>query len=79
MTYDKCKEEKAYYELMARIDKLGLELTNESTDHENVPFDIEDDSPEYWIFMKASGSHGAAFRAEELGLNLNELLGEIIY
>lgn len=64
---------------MSRIDKLGLELTNESIDHESVPYDIEHYSPEYWDCMRACAGSVAAFRAEELGLNLNELFGEIIY
>jgi hypothetical protein len=56
----------------------GLYLTDENIDHENSEHEAEG-SLEYWEAMHRSASSAAGARAEDYGLNINKLLGYVIY
>lgn len=74
----------AYYALQAEIDAVAAKhdnayLTDEGVDAENcLPFSW-DDGDEFWSRMRESLRISAGMRAEELGLDLNRLLGRVIY
>lgn len=57
-----------------------VSLSNECVDHENVDLtQVEDGSDEYYSAMLANAKSAAGMRAEDLGINLNKLLGRNIY
>jgi hypothetical protein len=73
-----------YYTLQAEIDAIAKQhdhayLTDEGVDAENCLPLSWDDGEEFWILMYASLCSSAGSRAEELGLNINKLLGRSIY
>ena len=71
-----------YYDLTAKLqaisDKTGVYLTDENVDAENVPMK-DDGSEEFYNEMFWAACNAAGFRAEEAGLDINKLLGYIIY
>lgn len=78
------KTKKDYYELKAEIDAIAKQhdnayLTDEGVDAENCLPLSWDDGDEFWSRMYESLCLSAGFRAEELGLDLNKLLGRSIY
>lgn len=76
------RTEQDYYKLQAEIDAVArlhdhAYLTDEGVDAENAV--VPHDHPEFWGRMYLSLCSSAGMRAEELGLNLNKLLGRIVY
>jgi hypothetical protein len=65
----------------ANPDKWGMPayLFDESVDAENVPEGITPDDADYWPAMYSSACSAAGGRAEERGLDINKLLGKVIY
>jgi hypothetical protein len=74
---------KLYLDLQAELVKIGnehgVQLNNESADHENS--DAAADYPEqiYYASMYQSACNAAGMKAEENGLDINALLGRVIY
>ena len=72
-----------YYKLQAEIDAIAEQnghryaLTDPCVDMEDVGLQESDDG--YWDAMYASMCSSAGFSSEELGLDINKLLGRIIY
>jgi hypothetical protein len=61
-------------------DFSGTCLTDENIDAENVLVDgVTVNSPEYWPNMYYAACMAAGYRAEELGLSINQILGHDIY
>jgi hypothetical protein len=58
-------------------DGLPLYLADTNVDRENVS--IPESDPDYWPSLYAAAAMAAGFRAEEEGLNINDLLGYTIY
>ena len=57
-----------------------LYLTDELIDRENVLVgDIEDDTPEFWNAMYNAAASAAGMRGEDYDININKLLGYVIY
>ena len=52
-------------------------LCDPNIDAENVPLD--EDDPEYWSHMYGAAACAAGMRAEGYGLNINTLIGYVIY
>ena len=81
---------KADYEALIK-ELTGLEsdacdyLTDTNIDHENVNAEwksggeILPSNPEFWSHMYSAACYAAGFRAEEAGLDINELIGRAIY
>ena len=67
------------HELEAIEVAYDLYLTDENVDHENTYETFSRDEPGYWGMMIASMTMSAGARAEEAGLNINNLLGRVIY
>lgn len=69
-------------ELRAIENARGLYLSDELVDRENV---MDSDaapseySPEYWGAMYRAACSAAGGRAEEYGLDINALVGRVIY
>jgi hypothetical protein len=65
---------------LAAIEKSngGIYLTDENVDAENCTHCVRD-SAEFWDAMVSSIKMNAGLRAEELGLNINAMLGRVIY
>ena len=71
----------AYYALIAEIDAANtdnLYLTDETVDHENSCHEAEG-SLEFWQAMHRTAREAAGSRAEEAGVDINALLGRIVY
>tara|TARA_R110000772_G_scaffold184708_1_gene295749 strand:- start:247 stop:501 length:255 start_codon:yes stop_codon:yes gene_type:complete len=78
--YDALSEE------LATIEKAtGTYLADPNVDHENIDAEwncggtVSPTNPEFWSFMYGSACMAAGFRAEEAGLDINELIGRAIY
>jgi hypothetical protein len=80
---------KDYYNLTKELEaierKTGAYLTDENIDHENVNIawgaggTVSATDPEFWSCMYSAACQAAGARAEDEGLNINALLGRIIY
>lgn len=74
-----------YYALVTELEAIerangGIYLTDECIDRENVDPELTDESSdEYWDAMHFTACNSAGMRAEELGLDINALIGRIIY
>jgi hypothetical protein len=74
-----------YYKLIADLEAVeaqfnhGYFLSDQCVDAENVPEGVERDSEDWYFWVYASACSAAGSRAEEKGLNINELLGYSIY
>ena len=71
-----------YYELQAELEKIershgNLYLTDPCVDMEDAGLKETDEG--FWGAMYASMCNSAGLRAEELGLDINKLLGRTIY
>ena len=64
-------------ELVAAEKAYGLYLADESVDHENV--EMDENAPGYWTAMIDTAVYSASFRAEDAGLDINVLIGRVIY
>lgn len=71
---------------LAAIEKAtGAYLADECVDHENCPKEIRAmlyhgfAPEEYWIEMHRQACSAAGFRAEEADIDINALMGRIIY
>ena len=63
---------------LAAIEKAtGLYLADESVDHENV--EMDENAPNYWNAMIDAAQFAAGQRAEVAGLDINALIGRVIY
>lgn len=60
---------------------LFVYITDEGVDRENTEdsgyTDVND--PEYWDMMIGQCKNAAGFRAQELGFDINEIVGRVIY
>ena len=65
---------------LAAVEKANgnIYLTDENVDAENCTHTVRD-SAEFWDAMVSNIKMNAGLRAEELGLNINALLGRVIY
>lgn len=81
---------KADYEALntelATIEKAtGTYLADPNVDHENVNAEwncggtVSPTNPEFWSHMYGAACMAAGIRAEEAGLDINELIGRAIY
>tara|TARA_Y100000401_G_C8170171_1_gene148764 strand:+ start:182 stop:436 length:255 start_codon:yes stop_codon:yes gene_type:complete len=80
---------KDYYDLTKELEvierKTGAYLTDENIDHQNVNIewgcggDVSPNDPEFWARMHSAACTAAGLRAEEEGLDINELMGRIIF
>lgn len=72
-----------YYLLQAELNSVTnghLYLTDEAVDAENCrDAGLERDSAEWWDCMYRNAAMNAGMRAEELGLDINVMLGRVIY
>ena len=80
-----------YYKLVAKLTEIEhkyanesgqLYLTHEAVDEQNVMAgnpDIDRDSPEFWNRMYNEAAMNAGVRAEAYGLDINKLLGFVVY
>lgn len=81
------KTKKDYYSLLDEIDliaqKHGMhyELTDACVDMQNVldGTGVKETDEDFWSRMYASACSSAGMRAEDRGLDLNKLIGRIIY
>lgn len=81
------KTKQDYYELQAELGALAeqnghwLALTDPCIDRENVldATGVKETDDDFWARMYASMCSAAGQRGEDLGLNVNKLLGRIIY
>jgi hypothetical protein len=64
-------------ELLAIEARTGLYLADEGVDMENAGAAY--DAPGFWHGMYAAATCAAGQRAEEAGLDINALLGRVIY
>jgi len=73
--------ERAYETLIAELTAIerarNLYLVDENVDRENVELDETD--AEFWPTMVRAASSAAGARAEEYGLDINALIGRVIY
>ena len=74
-----------YYALVTELKAIerangNIYLTDECIDRENIDPALTDEcSDEFWIDMYCVACSAAGMRAEELGLDINALIGRIIY
>lgn len=73
-----------YYALHDELDAIerahgGIYLADQCIDREDIDQSLAEGSDEYWNALYRSACYGAACRAEELGLDINALIGRIIY
>ena len=66
-------------ELKALEAAHNLDLHDECIDRENVPSGLVDESEEHYVALKAAAIYVAGLRCEEYGLDLNALLGRVVY
>ena len=64
-------------ELAAAEKATGLYLADESIDHENV--EMDENASGYWEAMIYAAKDAAGGRAEVAGLDINALIGRVIY
>jgi hypothetical protein len=63
---------------LAAIEKAtGVYLADESVDHENV--ELDENASGYWAAMIFAAEDAAAFRAADAGLDINAMIGRVIY
>jgi hypothetical protein len=67
-----------YRKLEAEIEALGLDLWDENCDAENSTHEVYG-SDAFWGAMYQSATMAAGQRAEDQGLNINKLLGRVVY
>ena len=78
-----------YWALNAELEAIekatGAYIADVNIDHENVDETwkkggtVSPDDPEFWSHMYGAACMAAGVRAEEAGLNINELIGRQIY
>ena len=74
-----------YYALVTELEAIerangGIYLTDECIDRENIdPALIDESSDDFWNAMHSAACLAAGMRAEELGLDINALIGRVIY
>lgn len=74
-----------YYALVTELEAIeraygGIYLTDECIDRENINPELTDESSdEFWIAMYSAACSAAGMRAEELRLDINALIGRVIY
>lgn len=80
------KTKNDYYALQAELEKIEQAhdfayLTDPCIDRENTLDNtgVKETDDDFWSRMYDSMCSAAGFRAEELGLDLNKLLGRAIY
>lgn len=79
------KTKNDYYALVTELEAIerangDIYLTDECIDRENIDPALTDEfSDEFWIAMHSAARSAAGMRAEELGLDINALIGRIIY
>ena len=66
-------------ELKALEAAHNLDLHDECIDRENIPSGLIDGSEEHYVALKAAAINAASLRCEEYGLDLNALLGRVVY
>lgn len=72
-------------ELKAIEKATGAYLADVNVDHENVDETwksggtVSPTDPEFWSHMYGAACEAAGIRAEEAGLDINELIGRTIY
>ena len=72
-----------YYTLQAELDAIGEKVgsccyfTDECVDRENA--DLPEDHPDFWVRMYFSACDAAGYRAAEMGLDINTLIGRVIF
>ena len=72
-------------ELIAIEKVIGVNLENASVDYENVDATwkcggtVSPTDPEFWSHMYGAACEAAGMRAEDAGLDINELIGRAIY
>lgn len=67
---------------LAQVEKMtGIYLRDKNVDEENVLEDksIHRYSADYWAAMIASASMAAGERGREAGIDINSILGRVIY
>lgn len=74
----------AYYALCAELADIeartGLYLADENVDAENtIDAGLSYGAAAFWEMMIQSASMNAGLRAEDVGQNINELIGRVIY
>ena len=83
MDVNKSTSRNAYHafanELMALESAHNLYLHDECIDRENIPSGLIDGSEEHYVALKAAAINAASLRCEEYGLDLNALLGRVVY
>tara|TARA_R100000808_G_scaffold5375_1_gene16441 strand:+ start:398 stop:652 length:255 start_codon:yes stop_codon:yes gene_type:complete len=78
-----------YWALNAELEAIekatGAYIADVNVDHENVDETwksggtVSPTDPEFWSHMYGSACMAAGIRAEDAGLNINELIGRQIY
>jgi len=82
---DRDKYHKLLEDLRAVEHKIGRPgrgpayLTDENIDHENLPEGMTEKHPDFWQKLHSNAAEAAAMRAEELGHDINKLIGRKIY
>jgi hypothetical protein len=64
------KAKAKYYELVAELDSIHRDLTDECVDRENAAFRGDDTSDDFWYSMISSCLDAANMRAAEFGVTL---------
>lgn len=67
-------------EELVRVSPVYVKLVDLQSDMENA-FDagLTQECPDFWDFMYRSAASAAGFRGEEKGLDVNKLIGKVIY
>lgn len=74
-----------YFSLVAELNAIGrangdADLSDMCVDQENIdPTLTDESSDEFWNAMYSTACSSAGMRAEEFGLDINALIGRIIY
>lgn len=84
------KAKQDYYSLQAEIEAIeksvypSLYLSDQCVDLENAKalhdeYALTEHDEQYWEILSGCACDAAGMRAEEYGLNINKLIGRIIY
>jgi hypothetical protein len=68
---------KLQLELEAIEKEYNVYLYDQGIDHENVG--LNESNVDYWTRMIEAACNAAGYRASEVGLNINDLIGRNIY
>ena len=70
----------AFHQELREIEKqTGLYLSDECVDAENMDRTVVRDSKKWYAHMIEHAKNAAGMRAEEAGMDINQLMGRVVY